>query len=134
MSDVFNSNFDHLVKNFFDNEVREEHPRAYRPHTDITESEDAFSIALSLPGIKKEEIKISLNNNVLEVSGERKSEKKENTAQYRLKEIHYGKFARRFELPENVDADKINAEMEDGILNLSIPKSEEKKPRLIDVK
>ena len=136
MNDMFPSSFNSLVKDFFDNEVNEVYPSKafFKPSTDITETDDAFELEISVPGIKKDEIKIELNNGVLEISGERKNQREEAKDKYHLSEITYGKFTRRFTLPDNVDADKIDAHVEDGVLSLSIPKSEERKPRLIDVK
>ena len=136
MSDMFPTNFNRLVNQFFDENVSEMSPSQafFRPSTEIKETDDSFNVNISVPGIKKDEIKIELNNGVLEVSGERKTEKTENKEKYHLSEISYGKFTRRFQLPDNVDTDKIDASVEDGILRLSIPKLEEVKPRQIDVK
>ncbi|MFY0644022.1 MAG: Hsp20/alpha crystallin family protein [Bacteroidia bacterium] len=136
MSDLFPSNFNNLVNTFFDNDVSEVSPSTafFRPSTEIKETDHSFDVLLSIPGIKKDEVSIELHNGVLEVSGERKNEKEEKNEKYHLSEITYGKFTRRFQLPDNVDPDKIDASVEDGILKLSIPKSEDKKPKQISVK
>ena len=136
MQDVFPSNFNQLVNSFFNENVSEVHAgnAFFRPSTDIKETDTSFEVEIALAGIKKDDIKIELNNGVLMVSGERSSKKEENTGKYHLNEIQYGKFSRRFTLPENTNADKIEAKVEDGVLFLSIPKSEEVKPKLISVK
>ncbi len=136
MSDMFPTNFNQLVNQFFDDNVSEMSPNTafFRPSTEIKETDNSFNLSLSLPGIKKDEVKIELNNGVLEVSGERKTEKTEEKEKFHLSEITYGKFTRRFQLPENVNTNKIDAKMSDGILHLSIPKLDEVKPRQIDVK
>lgn len=136
MNDVFPSNFNALVNSFFNQDVEETYPghSFFKPSTDIKETENSFELNIALAGIKKDDIKIEVNEGVLTVSGERhdKSEKKED--KYHLSEISYGKFTRRFSLPEQVDQDNIEASVEDGILHLSIPKSEKVKPKLISVK
>lgn len=136
MSDMFPTNFNRLVNQFFDENVSEMSPNQafFRPSTEIKENDDSFNLNISVPGIKKNEIKIELNNGVLEVSGERKTEKTEESDKFHLSEISYGKFSRRFQLPDNVNHEKIDAKVEDGILRLSIPKLDEVKPRQIDVK
>ena len=136
MSDLFPSNLNHLVNNFFDNDVSEVSPNTafFRPSTEIKETGHSFDVLLAIPGIKKDEVNIELNNGVLEISGERKNEKKEENEKFHLSEISYGKFTRRFQLPDNVDLEKIDATANDGILKVSIPKREETKPKQISVK
>jgi HSP20 family protein len=93
---------------------------------DIVENEKSFELHVAVPGMNKDEFKIDLNDSFLTVSGERKftKEKKENN--FHSIETQYGSFSRSFALPENVDATKINAKYENGILEITVPKDEKK--------
>lgn len=135
MNDIFPSNFNTLVNSFFNEDVEENRGfNAFRPSADIKESNEAFQLKLAVPGVTKEDIKIELNNGILEINGERKSVVEENTDKYHLKEIRTGKFNRRFQLPDNINMNEIEANVENGILHINIPKTEEVKPKLISVK
>ena len=105
----------------------------WMPSVDIAEDKDKFMLSAELPGVKKEDVKISLNNNTLTIEGEKKTdfEKKEDNS-YRS-ERFYGKFSRSFTLSSEIEADKIEADFKDGILNVSLPKSEKVKPRQITI-
>ena len=104
----------------------------WRPRVDIAERDKAFEITAELAGVPKEDIKVSLDNNVLTISGERKSEV-EDKKHHRI-ERFYGSFSRSFSLPENVDESAIKAENKDGILKLTLPKAEVKeKQRQIEI-
>lgn len=108
------------------------------PAVNVKESENEFKIELAVPGLKKEDFKLAIENNVLTISSERKEEQEEKDKNgYTRKEFSYQSFSRSFNLPEKlVDAEKIEASYNEGILNISIPKREEQKPkpsRLIDI-
>jgi HSP20 family protein len=103
------------------------------PPADIVEDKDHFRVTLEVPGLKKEEIKVTLQDHSLIISGEKKRETEEKDKTYHRVERSYGTFVRTFELPSEVDANKINAEFKDGILIITIPKSEESKPKEIQV-
>lgn len=94
------------------------------PKVDITETDNAFELHVSLPGFKKEDIHVELEENKLTITGERKVNKEETTKKYHLLESEYGSFERVFTLPKNVKTNTINASYVDGILQLSIPKEE----------
>lgn len=98
----------------------------FTPRTDIVETAKSFDVQVSLPGLKKDEIKIDVNGDMLTISGERKLNNENKEDKYHMVESFYGKFTRSFTLPENVDKQNIQAELTDGILNLSIPKVEVK--------
>lgn len=136
MNELFPSDFGKLVNRFFNDDVSEVSAanRFFRPSTDIQETESHYELSLSLPGMKKEDIKIELNQNELVISGERKDKRAESNNKLHLNEIIYGKFSRRFYLPDHVDPEKIQASFEDGMLHISIAKAEAKKPKLIQVK
>ncbi|NOZ72697.1 MAG: Hsp20/alpha crystallin family protein [Chloroflexi bacterium] len=100
---------------------------------DIAETDDAYHVEAAIPGVKPEDLDISVVDNVLTIKGEIKREEELKDEQYHLRERRYGSFSRAVTLPSKVDADAIEAVYENGILKLTIPKSEEAKPRRIAV-
>ncbi|GIV29033.1 MAG: hypothetical protein KatS3mg028_0099 [Bacteroidia bacterium] len=94
------------------------------PSANIKETAENFQIELGVPGVKKEDIKIDLEDDVLTISSEQKEEKTEEKDNYTRREFNYSAFSRSFTLPDIVDSDKITAEYKDGILNITIPKKE----------
>lgn len=107
--------------------------RHFSPAVDIEEQPQAYVVAVELPGVRKEDVKISLKDNLLSISGEKKSEKKVERKDYQQSERIYGKFQRCFRLPELVDQEKINAEFSNGVLNIVIPKLAEAQPKEIEI-
>ena len=106
----------------------------WSPLVDITEDEKEYLVKAELPEMKKDEIKINVQNDVLSISGERKYEKEEKDKKYHRVERAYGSFMRSFTLPEDADGSKVNAEYKDGVLKIHLPKSEKAKPKTIEVK
>jgi len=104
----------------------------WMPVVDIEETEDAFSIKAELPGVEKDDVSINIDKGVLTIKGEKKTET-EDKKRHRV-ECSYGSFVRSFTLPQSVNVDDVEAEYNNGILNLTIPKSEEAKPKEIEVK
>jgi HSP20 family protein len=104
------------------------------PAVDVLERDDAFEVKAELPGLKKEQVKITLRDDILTIRGEKKQEPEEEKRQYRRSERSYGMFQRSFTLPASVRHDKIDATFQDGVLTVVLPKSEEAKPRDIEVK
>ena len=100
---------------------------------DVSETEDAFLVKASIPGVNPDDIDISLTDNVLTIKAEIKAEKEIEEAQYHLRERRFGVFSRSITLPTAVDADNVEAIYENGVLNLTISKAEEVKPRKIEV-
>ena len=103
----------------------------WNPAVNVYQDKDQFTVVVELPGFKKEEIEISLHDDTLTVSGERKRE--ESSAQEFLTERLYGNFQRSLTLPTAVDAEKVKASYKDGLLQLVLPKAEEAKPKQIEV-
>ncbi len=130
------SNMDRLFDDFFglDKGIWPENTLKVVPAVDLKETEDHFLINAELPGMSKKEISISLENNVISISGEKKVENEEKDNNYHRVERSYGKFHRAFELPGAVNRDKIEADYTDGILSIIIPKTEEAKPKQIEIK
>ena len=89
---------------------------------------------VEVPDIKKENVKVTVENGVLMISGERKQEKEEKGKKFHRVERYYGTFRRSFTLPDSVDEAKVSATFKDGMLNLDIPKTEKAKPKAIEVK
>jgi len=105
----------------------------WAPAVDIKENEQGYELHVDLPGIDPKQVEITADNGVLEIKGDRNSELKKSQDGYSRIERHYGRFYRRFTLPEQVDADGIQASSEHGVLTVTIPKAETAKPRRIEV-
>jgi len=106
----------------------------WAPLVDIVEDEKNYVVKAELPGLKKEEIKVGVQNDVLTISGERKYEKEEKDKKFHRIERAYGSFARSFTIPEDSDGEKVSAEFKDGILRVHLPKTEKVKPKQVEVK
>ena len=106
----------------------------WSPLVDISEDEKEYLVKAELPEIKKEDVKLTVQDDVLCISGERKYEKEEKGKKYHRMERAYGSFMRSFTLPEDADGSKVAAEYKDGILKVHLPKSEKAKPKSIEVK
>lgn len=125
---------DGLFDRFFDRSDRSEGTSAvWAPQTDLVETDDAFQLRLDVPGMTKDDIEINLQNRTLTVSGERKSEKKEEGEEYVRVERAFGNFHRTFTLPDAVDEENIKATYEDGVLSIHVPKTEESTRRQIEI-
>ena len=103
------------------------------PALDVQEDKDNFTVRTELPGLKREDIEVSLHDGTLSISGERKAEVKQEGVEVHRQERYYGKFQRALTLPTPVAADKITAQYKDGVLTVTLPKVEEAKPKKIDV-
>ncbi len=104
------------------------------PTVDISETDGEYVIKAELPEVKKDDVKVTLEDGVLTIQGQRRQEKEEKTTKYHRIERSYGTFVRSFSLPDQVNESGVKAEFKDGMLNLHIPKSEKAKPRAIEVK
>lgn len=119
----------------FDSSVsRENMEWAFKPSCDVVETPEHFLLTVDLPGINRDNISIEVKDNRLLISGERSEERREDIATAHLVERVVGKFSRNFSLPTTVNADRIEAAYQDGVLRLSIPKAESSKARKISVK
>ncbi|MCF8240063.1 MAG: Hsp20/alpha crystallin family protein [Melioribacteraceae bacterium] len=130
-------NFDDYVQNFFNSfsqlGIKRE---GFSPRIDISTDEKNLIVEAELPGVKKENIKLQLEDNILTISGEKKSENKIEEGKYYRNERNFGSFKRCFTLPEEVESDKVDAKFENGILRIVMNKVEEKtsKERIIELK
>ena len=100
---------------------------------DVHESDDDVTVKASIPGVKPEDINISLTDDTLTIKGETREETEKSDGSYHVRERRYGAFQRSISLPSMVDADKANAEFENGVLTLALPKVEEVKPKAIKI-
>lgn len=106
----------------------------WSPKVDIVETDKEYTIKAELPEVNKEDVKVNVENGELTISGERKQEKEEKGKKFHRIERFYGSFMRSFTLPDNVDAANIKASFKDGMLNLTLPKTAEAKPKATEVK
>src|ERR1700678_4406403 len=106
---------------------------AFAPPVDVYEDEHNITLKIEVPGIDEKDIDVRIENNTLTVHGERKFEKEEKEENYRRVERQYGSFTRSFTLPTTVDAEKVSANYDKGVLNITLPKKAEAKPKQIKV-
>ena len=105
----------------------------WSPLVDITEDEKEYLIKVELPDVKKEDVRLTVENEVLAISGERTFEKEEKGKKYHRIERAYGSFVRSFSLPEDADGSKVSADYKDGMLHVHLPKSQKAKPKAIEI-
>lgn len=133
--DIF-GDFDDLMGGWFRSPAvlrREE--TAKMPAIDVSENEGAYLVKAELPGVAREDLDVTIKDGVLAINAERKKEKKDGKdGRVIREERYYGKFVRSLRLGSDVDESGIEAHYEDGVLNLSLPKTAEVKPRKVDVK
>lgn len=106
----------------------------WSPAVDVSETDAEYVVKAELPEVKKEDVKVTMEDGVLTLEGERRQEKEEKGKRYHRIERSYGSFMRSFELPDNVDTSKAKAEFKDGMLTLSLPKSEKAKSKALEIK
>ncbi len=106
----------------------------FMPAVDIYQKKDDVIVEMEVPGIATDKVEVSVENNVLTVSGHRESKKEVERADYYRKEMSYGSFSRSVTLPTKVKGDKAEAKFEKGVLTVTLPKAEDVKPRKIEVK
>jgi HSP20 family protein len=128
--------FAHLLENFFGEDLAPSEDvsnRAWMPAVNIRETDAAFLVEAELPGLTKKDIEITLENNLLKLTGERRFEKDTKEENYHRVERQYGNFLRTFSLPSQVDANAVKATFKEGVLTIEVPKAEEAKPRKIAI-
>ena len=124
---------DHLFENFFNDGFNADTPSMWTPRADVAETDENYTVHVDVPGMNKEDLDINFQDGMLTISGERKSEVKEEKENFVRMERSTGRFYRSFRLPKQIDADRIGATYTDGVLTLTVPKAEETKPRRIEV-
>ena len=106
----------------------------WNPAVDVKENEGSFVLTADIPGLTKKDVKISINNRVLNLHGERKEEKENEDGKFYYRERHIGSFSRSFQLPETVNEDGIQASFRNGVLSIELPKLEESLPKDLKIK
>jgi HSP20 family protein len=104
------------------------------PSVDVSEKDDQLIVRAELPGVTSKDIDVSVQNNTLTITGEKKEEHEEKSEGYFHSERRYGSFRRDIRLPAGIDESKVNATCKDGVLTITLPKSEQAKPKRIEVK
>lgn len=133
LRDEIDQVFDRMFQSPWDVTRENQFMAGWTPSIDLYEDKDSLVVKAELPGMKKEDIDISLHEGLLTISGERKQEKKEKSAETYRSERFVGRFQRTFTLPTKVDDARITAAYKDGVLTVTLPKSEEAKPKQITV-
>jgi len=105
----------------------------WTPVADISETDQEYLIKAQLPEVKKEDVKVTLDNGIMTIAGERKYQKEQNDSNEIRIESFYGTFSRSFSLPENIDANGIRAETKDGVLRVKIPKIQAAAPKSVSI-
>lgn len=129
--DTFQNELNNLLG---DNSNRDATYSRWAPHVDVQTKEDKYIVYADIPGVDPKDIHVHMDGNMLTIEGERKSETKDEAESYTRTERFFGHFSRSFTLPEDVSADDIVAKCSKGVLCLTIPKTEKKKPHRIEVK
>ena len=106
---------------------------SWKPAVDVHEEDEAFVLAVDLPGMGKDAVDINVEDQILSISGERKFDEKSEKDSYRRLERGYGKFTRSFSLPTNVDSAKVEAKFSNGVLTVTVPKSDAARSRRIEI-
>lgn len=106
----------------------------WSPAADISETDKEFLVKAELPGVKREDVKVTLEDGVLTIQGERKLEKEEKGERSHRRECFYGSFCRSFTLPDNVDVSGVRADNKEGVLNVHVPKLRIEKPKALEIK
>jgi HSP20 family protein len=127
----FTQEFDRLFSSLFENRGRQ--VQRWVPAMDLVEAEDHFVLKADLPGLAEDDVAIEVQDNVLTVSGSRDAEHEHKEQGWFRLERSYGSFSRSLTLPDGVDADKVEAKFDRGVLEVTIPKPEERKPRRISI-
>lgn len=108
--------------------------QGWLPCVDVKETENALEFLAEVPGLKKDEVALTIEDNVLTIAGERRFERDEKKEDYHRIERSYGRFTRSFALPANVDGAKAEAKFEDGLLKVRVPKSDAARPRKVEIR
>ena len=106
----------------------------WAPMVDVIEDEKEYLIKVELPEVQKDDVKVTVENGTLTISGERKAEKEQKGRKFHRVERYYGRFERTFGIPDDAEQDKVNAEFKDGVLRVRLAKSEKTRPKQIEVK
>lgn len=133
LQDKINRMFDDTFRSLSISDREEMETGNWTPSVDVVENNDNYLVKADIPGVKKDDLKVDVKNGTLVIKGEKKQEEKVEKDNYIRVERSYGNFIRSFTLPTNVDSSKINAKFTDGVLEITIPKKEEAKPKEVKI-
>lgn len=125
--------FERMFDEFFTVSPSSENEFGWEPRADVHETDEHYVVELDVPGIDKKDVKVKFEDNTLTVSGERKMEQKSDEKNSHRYERAYGSFSRTIHLPKNVNTQKINASYKNGVLEITLPKADEVKPKEIEI-
>lgn len=128
----FSQEFNRLFNTLFD--AGDAPSQRWLPPMDLVEAEDHFALKADLPGLAEEDVSIEIQDSTLTISGERKAEHEQKERGWYRVERQFGRFSRSLTLPEGIDADAVSASFDKGVLEVRIPKPEERKPRRVEIK
>jgi HSP20 family protein len=114
--------------------VLKRHEGEWAPSVDISENKESFIVQAELPGVEQKDVNVTISGNMLTVKGEKKKEEEKKDEHHHSVERYYGSFQRSFQLPANVQTDKIEATFDKGVLKVTLPKTEEAKKKEIEIK
>lgn len=124
-----------LFNNFFDNNaLYADNTGVFNPEFEVSETDKTIEVSAELPGMEEDNVDISIENNVLKITGEKRSEEKKDDKNYHFTERSYGAFKRCFSLPEGLALDKVEAKFKDGVLTMHLPKNEEYQQKVTKIK
>ena len=126
--------FGRILDDWFNHGVPAATSRTLRPAMDVAEDENLIVVRTELPGIAKEDVNVTLEDGVLTITGEKKTDRETKEKSYHLVERTFGAFQRSLSLPAGVDGDKADAHFENGVLTITVPKSEAAKPKRLQIK
>jgi HSP20 family protein len=132
LSDFFGSNFNELVDGIFNEQPLED--TVFKPAVEMSETDNDFLLTVSIPGVDKKDITLEIDEGFITIKGERTSKKEKEEAKVIYKEIRTGSFLRKVRVPKTADPSLAKAQYENGLLNLTIPKKEDVKPKVISIK
>eukprot|EP01156_Anaeramoeba_ignava_P015514 Anaeramoba_ignava/a613786_6.p1 GENE.a613786_6~~a613786_6.p1 ORF type:complete len:145 (-),score=32.00 a613786_6:9-443(-) len=127
----YENEIDNYLNDFWNGE--DSYLTQFTPNVDIEELDDEYQFHAELPGMDKKDVNITVKENMLTVSGVKKNKKEDKKENFHRIESSYGKFQRSFRLPQNIKQNAIKADFKNGILNITVPKAEEAKPKEIEI-
>jgi len=131
---AFDKDIDQFFDDFFTGNVPEAREATMSPRINLEENDNEWILTTELPGVKKDDVTVNFQDNLLTLTGEKKFEKEDKKKHFHRIERSYGQFSRSVQIPSSIVLDKIDARYEDGILNIILPKAEDAKPKQIAVK
>jgi HSP20 family protein len=130
----FSSRFPRFMDEFLREWPGAGRARAFLPAMDVSDDDDHYAITIELPGIRKEDVHLELQEGMLTIHGEKMTEREEKKQRSRYAERSYGSFSRSFRLPSDADTEHLDTSFKEGVLTITVPKTEEAKPRTIAIK